>query len=62
MVQQAKQNYPEIYQVYKQIAYQAVEPEEGRIYRNNKIVDMSYTVLTEETTADKMLNPGGFEQ
>ena len=62
MVQQAKQNYPEIYKVYKQFAYQAVEPTEGRLYRNNKIVDMSYAVLTEETTADKMLNPGGFEQ
>ena len=37
-------------------------PEENTTaYRNNKIVEMTRTVLTHETTADKMLNPGGFD-
>ena len=38
-------------------------PEENTTaYRNNKIVEMTKAVLTHETTADKMLNPGGFDQ
>ena len=36
-------------------------PTKGRAYRNNKIVDMTYEVLTHETSVDKILNPGGFE-
>lgn len=36
-------------------------PKQGRAYRNNKIVDMTYEVLTHEDSADKILNPGGFE-
>lgn len=36
-------------------------PTEGRGYRDNKIVDMTYEVLTHEDSADKLLNPGGFE-
>lgn len=46
---------------YKRVAYEAVAPIKGRAYRNNKIVDMTYEVLTHETAADKVLNPGGFE-
>ncbi len=43
--------------------YLTVEwPKEGRTYRNNKIVDMTYEVLTHEDSADKLLNPGGFDQ
>lgn len=34
---------------------------QGRAYRNNKIVDMTYEVLTHEDSVDKILNPGGFE-
>lgn len=36
-------------------------PSEGRSYRNNLIVDMTYEVLTHEDSTDKILNPGGFE-
>ena len=46
---------------YKRVAYEAITPTEGRAYRNNKIVDMTYEVLTHETAADKVLNPGSFE-
>lgn len=46
---------------YKRIAYTINPPTEGTSYRNNKIVDMTYEVLTHETTADKILNPGGFD-
>lgn len=47
---------------YIDYMYSTIEETEGRIYRNNKIVDMSYAVLTHESTADKILNPGGFDQ
>lgn len=50
-----------MWKLYKRFAYEAVPPTQGREYRNNKIVDMSYAILTHETTADKILNPGGFE-
>ena len=46
---------------YKKFAYKAEAPKEGRTYRNNKIVDMTWEVLTHESNADKILNPGGFE-
>lgn len=46
---------------YMQNMYTVNRPTEGRTYRNNKIVDMTYEVLTHETSADKMLNPGGFD-
>ena len=41
--------------------YHSVTPTSGRTYRNNKIVDMTYEVLTHETSCAEMLNPGGFE-
>lgn len=46
---------------YKYLGYKTKHPKEGRSYRNNKIVDMTYEILTHETTASKLLNPGGFE-
>lgn len=46
---------------YIKYVFDYVEPTEGTTYRNNKIVDMSWAVLTNETTASKMLTPGGFE-
>lgn len=51
-----------LYKTYQSIAYRADAPTEGRAYRNNKIIDMSWAVLTNETTSDKMLNPGGFDE
>ena len=53
--------YQYMWKLYKKEAYIAEPPTSGRTYRNNKIVEMTYSVLTHETTADKMLNPGGFE-
>ena len=50
-----------LWKLYKKFAYKAEAPTEGRTYRNNKIVDMTYEVLTHETVADKILNPGGFD-
>lgn len=46
---------------YYRYMYHTVYPTSGREYRNNKIVDMTYEVLTHETSADKVLNPGGFD-
>ena len=46
---------------YIKYMFDYIEPVEGTTYRNNKIVDMSWAVLTNETTASKMLTPGGFE-
>lgn len=46
---------------YYRYMYHTVYPTSGKEYRNNKIVDMTYEILTHETSADKVLNPGGFE-
>lgn len=54
--------YNKLLRTYLQNMYTVERPTEGRTYRNNKIVDMTYEVLTHETSADKMLNPGGFDQ
>lgn len=53
--------YNRMLRTYIQNMYTVNRPTEGRTYRNNKIVDMTYEVLTHETSADKMLNPGGFD-
>ena len=50
-----------IYKEYQKIAYYTAAPTSGRKYRDNKIVDMTLAVLTNEMTADKILNPGGFD-
>lgn len=54
--------YNRMLRTHMQNMYTVNRPTEGRTYRNNKIVDMTYEVLTHETSADKMLNPGGFDQ
>ena len=50
-----------LYKQYQYIAYKTEAPTSGRTYRDNKIVDMTYAVLTNQMTADKILNPGGFD-
>lgn len=50
-----------LYKQYQHIAYYTDAPISGKQYRNNKIVDMTYAVLTNQMTADKILNPGGFD-
>lgn len=47
---------------YMNYMYRAIEETSGRSYRNNKIIDMTWAVLTHETTAEKILNPGGFDE
>ena len=54
--------YNKMLRIYMQNMYTVERPTEGRTYRNNKIVDMTYEILTHETSAYKMLNPGGFDQ
>lgn len=51
----------ELRKAYIAYMYHSVTPTSGRTYRNNKIVDMTYEVLTHETSCAEMLNPGGFE-
>lgn len=55
-------SYNKLLKLYLQNAFTVEKPTEGRIYRNNKIVDMTYEVLTHETSCAEMLNPGGFDQ
>ena len=50
-----------LYKQYQHIAYYTDAPVSGKQYRDNKIVDMTYAVLTNQMTADKILNPGGFD-
>ena len=54
-------SYSKLLKLYLQNAFTVEKPTEGRIYRNNKIVDMTYEVLTHETSCAEMLNPGGFD-
>lgn len=56
-----KRAYGIMLRTYIQNMYSVERPTKGRTYRNNKIVDMTYEVLTHETSAAKMLNPGGFD-
>lgn len=60
-----KTTIPDLYQAaskgYRANRYECVEPTSPRAKRNNKIIDMTYAVMTHETTVDKALNPGGFE-
>lgn len=51
----------QIKDIYVEYMFDYVDYTDGTIYRNNKIIDMSWAVLTNETTASKMLTPGGFE-
>lgn len=50
-----------LFSEYQKVAYYTEAPVSGRKYRDNKIVDMTFAVLTNEMTADKILNPGGFD-
>lgn len=50
-----------LYAERQELAYYTAAPKSGRTYRDNKIVDMTYAVLTNQMTADKILNPGGFD-
>ena len=50
-----------LYGQYQQVAYYTDAPTSGRMYRDNKIIDMTYAVLTNQMTTDKILNPGGFD-
>lgn len=54
-------SYNKLLKLYLQNAFTVEKPTEGKIYRNNKIVDMTYEVLTHETSCAEMLNPGGFD-
>lgn len=54
--------YTILSKAYRKYRYETITPTRDRNIRNNKILDMTYEVMTHETTADKMLNPGGFDQ
>ena len=54
-------SYSKLLKLYLQNTFTVNKPTEGRTYRNNKIVDMTYEVLTHETSCAEMLNPGGFD-
>jgi hypothetical protein len=51
-----------MWNIYKKIGYDISRPTSGRDYRTNKIIDMTWEVLTHSDTVDKILNPGGFEE
>lgn len=55
--------YKEYQRIIKEdFPYKTRYPKEGtRAANNNQIFDMSWAILSNEMTADKMLNPGGFE-
>ena len=50
-----------LWKEYVRQAYYTEAPESKRAQNNNKVLDMTWGVLTNEMTADKILNPGGFD-
>lgn len=50
-----------LWKEYVRQAYYTEAPESRRAQNNNKVLDMTWGVLTNEMTADKILNPGGFD-
>lgn len=55
------EQFQQLKKLYIDYMFRSFEDTQGTTYRNNKIINMSWAVLTNETTASKMLNPGGFE-
>ena len=55
------EQFQQLKKLYMDYMFKSIEDTQGTTYRNNKIINMSWAVLTNETTASKMLNPGGFE-
>ena len=53
--------YKKLLRTYVKNRYVLEDPADIKVQRNNKIVDMTYEVLTHETSAAEMLNPGGFD-
>lgn len=52
---------PELGKSYRKYATSITLPENGKKARNNTTINMTLAVLTHETSAAKILNPGGFE-
>lgn len=53
--------YKKLLRTYVKNRYVLEDPADIKAQRNNKIIDMTYEVLTHETSAAEMLNPGGFD-
>ena len=58
---QAFTEYPEMGHTFRAVAFSVEKPKKGKKYRNNKIIDMSWGVLTHETATHRLMNPGGFD-
>lgn len=54
--------YPDIAKFFRENCFEVEVPTEGRLYRDNKIIDMTYSVLTHHSQMDRLLKPGGFEE
>jgi hypothetical protein len=50
----------DIRKAYLQYMYHTVQDANGKVANDNKIIDMTWAVLTNEMTAPQILNPGGF--
>lgn len=51
----------EFRKVFLKALYRTKDPADMKKVRDNQIIDMSWSVLTHETTAHELLNPGGFD-
>lgn len=50
------------FDVYLSMAFEQKQIKDERVANNNHLIDMTKAVLTSEHNADRMLNPGGFEE
>lgn len=50
-----------LWNLYKRVAYTPKIPTKGKKYRDNKTIDMTWCVLTHETSTSQILATGGFD-
>lgn len=59
---QARKRYPSVWKVYKESAYETSLPKDQRAVRNNKIIDITLSVLSHPSTTALQMTPGGFDE
>ena len=57
-----KRKYPTVWKAYKESAYETSLPKDQRAVRNNKIIDITLSVLSHPSTTALQMTPGGFDE
>lgn len=57
-----RRKYSSVWKVYKEVAYETSLPKDQRAVRNNKIIDITLSVLSHPSTTALQMTPGGFDE